>query len=58
MKETIEAFKNAYITLGLNYFTLFFLFPSYFWFFKLGKNFRDFWKKFIFRENNFREFLV
>ena len=63
MNETIEAFlKNLFYclswkhTLGLNYFTLFFVFPSYFRFFKFGKKFRDFWKSFFFAKITFANF--
>ena len=50
--------SNAYITLGLNYFHTFLSVPFLFLVFQTWKKLSQFLEKFIFRENNFREFLV
>ena len=56
MKETIEAIWKSF--LELNYFHTFLCVPTLFLIFQTLKKLSRFLEKFIFRENNFREFLV
>ena len=57
MKETIKAFVNNFHNI-LNYFYTFLCAPTLFSIFQTLKKLSRVLEKFIFRENNFREFLV